>query len=177
MILNPDFEAHVQALVAYIPNDRTFEAKNIEGSNFRQLLRGVAGELFRAQGYLTTLELEYLPDQTTLFIPEWESFVGIPDDCFLGTGTITERRRDILVKLSSLGVQTAQDFVDLAAVFGVVVTVTAGAVPYTIIVNFPEFVGDSFPYSFPIVFGDTVQGLLKCVFDKLIPAHSKVIFT
>jgi len=123
-MINKSLDDHTQSLADYMPNGKLFEAKNIQDSNFRQLLKGIAGELFTAQGYLITLENEYFPDGTSLFLNEWESALGIPDDCFSGEGTLNERRRDIIVKLASLGTQTAQDFVALAEIFGKAVTVT-----------------------------------------------------
>jgi uncharacterized protein YmfQ (DUF2313 family) len=186
---------HARALAAYLPNGKTFEAKNLAGSNFNQLLRGLAGELFTAEGYLITLEREYFPDATVLFLDEWEQALGIPDACFSGTGTLNERRRDILVKLASLGVQTADDFVELGAVFGVTVTITpgveAGSFPmtfpfvlfgspsearFTIFVTLSGVDISTFPYTFPILFGSTEIGVLECLFKRLAPDNCNVVF-
>lgn len=190
---NPEFERHVNSLADYLPNGIMFEAKNINDSNFRQLLRGLSHELFTAQGYLCTLEEEYFPDATTLFLNEWEQALGIPDDCFSGSGTIIERRRDIVVKLSALGVQTADDFVALALVFGITVTVTALSeeafppfpVPFTpvslpdarfiIVVTGDDILGSVPPYNVPfdLIVGESI---LECLFNKLAPENCKVIF-
>ena len=186
-------EEHTNALAQYLPNGRLFEAKNINDSNFRQLLRGLAGELFTAEGYLVTLEQEYFPDTTVLFIEEWEQALGIPDSCFSGTGDLDERRRDIVVKLASLGVQTVNDFVNLADTFGKTITITYPAespyppydIPYTP-VGFPEarFImivsGENIvtavpPYDIPL-FLSTGETVLECLFNKLIPSNTKVIF-
>ena len=194
-MLNPELETHVKSLVDYLPNGKLFESKNIKDSNFNQLLRGLAGELFTAQGYLCTLEKEYFPDETNLFLSEWEQALGIPDDCFSGAGTNDERRRDILVKLASLGIQTADDFVELGKLFGVDITITPGVEAasftlsfpllffssptdsrYTIIINFPLPTGGFFIYNFPIVFGDETQSILRCLFSKLRPSNCQVIF-
>lgn len=184
------FGAHVDALAAYLPNGPLFEAKNIADSNFRQLLRGLAGELFTAQGYLRDLDDEYVPDRTTAFLAEWEAALGIPDGCFNATGDVLERRRDVLVKLVGLGVQTAADFEHVAEVFGEVVTVIPGAeytnypapepAPdqkryYTVIeYTTPEGVG--FPYTFPFPLGSGALSVLECVFTKLAPANCRVLF-
>ena len=176
-----------------MPNGPLFEAKNIADSNFRQLLRGFAGELFTAEGYLITLEQEYFPDTTTLFLSEWESALGIPDDCFSGAGTNNERRRDILVKLSSLGIQTDTDFVDLAAIFDKVVTVTQlsdevfppYSVPFTpssllnarfiIVITGENLVTVGPPYDVPfdVVGGETI---MECLFNKLKPTNCNILF-
>jgi uncharacterized protein YmfQ (DUF2313 family) len=186
-------EDHAQALADYLPNGRLFEGKNIGDSNFRQLLRGIAGELFTAQGYIKTLNDEFLPDLTVLFIEEWERALGIPDDCFSGTGTLNERRRDILVKLSALGVQTEDDFVELALVFGKVVTVTPLSeelfppydVPFNpsslpdarfiVVVQGDNLVSGVPPYDVPfdLVVGETV---LECLLNKVGIANGNIIF-
>lgn len=190
-----DVDRHTQALADYLPNGRLFEAKNIGDSNFRQLLRGIAGELFTAQGYLKTLDQEYIPDQTVLFLDEWERALGIPGDCFSGTGSNDERRRDILVKLASLGIQTEEDFVMLAEMFGVAVTVTPGLdeiqfplifpvlmfstkseARFSIVVEFTVLDTSRFPLVFPFQFGDDAIAILECLFNKLKPSNCNIIF-
>ena len=194
-MMNPSLEEHTDALAAYMPNGPLFEAKNINDSNFRQLLRGLAGEIFTAQGYLTTLNDDYFPDQTTLFLEEWEAALGIPDSCFFGGGTLNERRQDILVKLASLGVQTEDDFIDLAALFGVTITITPGIdflifpltfpwlffsttkeARFTIVVDFTVQGASKFPLTFPFIFGTSEIGILECLFNKLKPANCNTIF-
>lgn len=181
-------EQHTNALADYLPGGRTFEAKRIAGSNLRQLLAGLAGELLRAQGYICTLEDEYLPDQTVLFLDEWESALGIPDDCFTGEGTQAERLRDIVLKLTAYaGIQTKSDFEALGVVFGIPVTVHSGTdVPelglgpqdakFTIVVDFVVTEEFTFPFTFPILFGDESIAILECLFNKLKPANVQVIF-
>ena len=195
MIKKFTLEEHTNALADYLPNGRLFEAKGINDSNFRQLLRGLSGELFNAQGYLKTLNEEYIPDLTNLFLNEWEQTLGIPDECFSGTGSNDNRRRDILVKLAALGVQTAQEFEDLGDLFGINVTVGPGietasftmSFPiilfnspsdsrFTIVIDFPIPTGGFFIYNFPINFGESSQFILKCLFEKLRPANCQLIF-
>lgn len=196
-----------QSLANYMPPGRVFDAKNIVGSISRFLLEGLAGELVRADGLVEEFKREILPDDTVLFIDEWESAVGIPDDCFDGKGDQATRRRDVLVKLVSLGVQTADDFVALAAIFGFTAVVkggsTHGTFPYefpmilfgsgrearhTILIDLAETT-TTFPYTFepadagpPVVlqgitFGSAEIGIIKCLFAKLKPAHCDIIYT
>jgi len=184
---------HARSLADYLPNGRMFEAKNINDSNFRQLILGLSGELFTAEGYLVTLEQEYFPDATNLFLSEWEQALGIPDDCFDGLGDNNTRRRDIIVKLSALGVQTADDFVTLAATFGKTVTViplSDEAFPplpvpfipvslpegrFIIVVTGVDLVSGVPPYDVPfdLIVGESV---LECLFTKQIPGNCNLIF-
>lgn len=190
-----DLEQYTNSLADYLPGGCLFASAHVSDSNFRKLLRGMAGELFRANGLLIEYSEQIIPDQTTKFIAEWESALGIPDDCFKGTGTLNERRRDILTKLAALGVQTAQDFVDLATIFGVTVTVNSGTdeitfplvfpvvmfttvkeARFTIVVRFTVQAANRFPLVFPFIFGSGEISILECLFTKLKPANCDIIF-
>jgi len=195
-MIKHNIEEHADALADYMPNGRLFEAKKIGDSNYRQLLRGIGGELFTAEGYLISLNQEYLPDQTVLFIEEWETALGIPDDCFSTAGSIDGRRKNILIKLASLGIQTATDFEALGEIFGVDVIVHAGrdvgstfpmVFPFiffdrssdsrfTIVVDFIVEAANRFPLTFPFTFGSSEIAILECLFNKLKPSNCNVLF-
>ena len=183
-----DLVSHANALADFLPNGPLFEAKRISDSNFRKLLLGFAGELFTAEGYIKTFDEEYSPLTTVLFIEEWERALGIPDSCFVITGTIGERRTQILTKLASLGLQTVSDFVELGAILGVVVTVEpldGIAVPpvpvvypearFTIVVTGAGLVSGLPPYDVPFT-PDSSESVLECLFNNLKPSNCKLIF-
>jgi len=189
-VSTPSRELHAQALADYMPNGRLFEAKNIQDSNFRQLLRGIAFELFTAQGYITTLEAEYFPGAGTLFLQEWEQALAIPDGCFPGTGTQTERLRDVLVKLSSLGLQTVLDFEALGVTYGLPITVTPladdpvlaaslGFSPvesrYLAVVEGDDLASFVPPYDVPFSL-DIGEVILTCLLEKQKQADTQFIF-
>ena len=176
-------EEYTDSLAAYMPGGELFASRSVQDSNFRNLLRGLAFELLRANGSL--IEYDVLPDTTEKFLPEWESTLGIPDDCFSGAGTIIERRRDVLVKLASLGVQTKEEFESLAAIFGVTAEVIAGKdsgitfgsdkeARFTLVINLTA--SESFTYTFPIPFGSATTSVLECLFNKIKPANCQVLF-
>jgi len=190
-----DLRRQTEALAGYLPGGRAFAAKRIDGTTTRALLEGLAGELLRVDGALEEFRREILPDQTVLLLEEWESAVGIPDHCFTGAGTVETRRRDVLAKLVSLGVQTARDFADLAELFGVTAFIIPGSehgvFPYTfplvffpnaraafhtIIVDMPDDPDNAFPYTFPLTFGNTDQALVQCLFNHLKPAHVDILY-
>lgn len=190
-----DSEQYTDSLARYLPGGDLFASKFKKGSNLRSLLRGMTCELFRANGFLREYSGNIVPDTTVKFIDEWESTLGIPDDCFSGSGDITERRRDVLTKLAALGVQTVQDFIDLAERFGVVVTVTPGIdeitfplvfpivmftteqeARFTIVIRFTIQADNKFPLTFPIIFGSGEIAVLECLFTKLKPANCDIIF-
>lgn len=186
---------YTDSVARYLPGGRLFSAKFIAGSNLRNLLRGIAQRFIQADAYIDELLTEYLPDQTALFLDEWEFVLGIPDSCFDGGGTATDRRTAILVKLSALGVQTQADFVALAAKFGVSVNVLPGIEVYntpalapginltsekqarfTIVVTYNLDSGQVFPYTYPIPFGTSEIAVLQCLFRKVKPANVQAIF-
>lgn len=190
-----DLDEYTDSLAAYMPGGQMFGSRYVHDSNFRRLLRGMANELFRANGYLRAYTGEVIPDETEKFVPEWESALGIPDRCFGGDGTLAERRRDVLIKLAALGVQTAEDFEALGALFGVSIAVRPGRAfsvfplefpvllfntdkeaRFTIVVDFPVTASNQFPLTFPFVFGDETIGVLECLFNRLKPANCNIIF-
>jgi len=190
-----DVEEFTTSLAAYMPNDELFASKSIRDSNFRKFLRGLSWELYRANGFLREYADGVIPDRTEKFLDEWESALGIPDGCFTGAGSLDDRRRDVLIKLASLGVQTADDFVALAAMFGVTVTVRPGRAfstfplefpillfdtvkesRFTLVVDFTVQAANVFPMTFPIIFGTETLGTLECLFRRLKPANCNILF-
>lgn len=190
-----NIESYTDSLAGYLPGGDLFASKQVPDSKLRKLLRGLSWEMFRSNGLLREYNAEIIPDQTNKFLGEWESAVGIPDCCFTGTGTADERRRDILVKLASLGVQTTEDFIDLAKIFGVGVSISNGIdgitfpltfpvlmftalreARFTIVVTFTIQEDSTFPLAFPIAFGSGEIALLECLFRKVKPANCDIIF-
>lgn len=182
-----------------MPNDRLFQAKNVKGTNLYKLFLGLGGEFTRVDeifqnvwdntNIITTNDLEY--------ISRWEAVVGIPDDCFTQTISLSleKRKEQILVKLSSLGVLTAQNFIDLAALLGVTITIIPGIevvyppytppfVPmmssksarFTWIIQGPNLDVASYPpYSVPF-YPSAPVSQLRGLFEILKPAMTTLIF-
>ena len=180
--------AHTNALADFMPNGPLFEAKKISNSNFRKLLRGFAGELFTAEGYIKTFDDEYSPLTTVLFIEEWERALGIPDACFHADGDIDERRVHILTKLAALGLQTQDDFVELGLIFGKTiavealdamtsppVTVVYPDARFTLVVTGAGLTAGLPPYDVPFT-PDSSESTLECLLSNLIPSNCKTIF-
>lgn len=174
---NHSEEEQADALASYLPNDETFFAKRIAGTNLRNLLISFAQQFKNTEELLNLFTNELSPNEANYLITEWESAVGIPDDCFSGDGTLAERQRDVLVKLASLAAQTSDDLIAIADIFGVDVEITAGS-------DFDLF----FPAPFPIIFIGSIEesrfvvlvkfltpspltSLVECLFSKLIPAN------
>jgi len=120
-------EQHTDALAAHLPSGRVFEAAVIDGSVMRLLLKGLSVAHMDLESMLVLFGRELDIANTTYLLDGWEKTVGIPDACFGVIGkTIEVRRQQVLIKLASLGVQTAADYVALGAMFGVSVIVEQG---------------------------------------------------
>lgn len=194
-----DLTAHTDSLVAYLPGGDLFVAKNEPSSVLRRLFTGLAVEIKKAEDVMNEVTYQHDINCTTDFISEWESALGIPDECFPGTGSIDIRRQHILIKLASLGVSTAKGFVDLAALFGFKALVPSGATYGVFPLGFPiaffqypqdarftlyvfldsAVVPEVFPFEttkFPIPFFSNVSNIVECLIRKLAPANVNVIF-
>ena len=194
-------EQQIKTGADFLPGGRLFVQKGRSNSNLYKLLSGLGNEFFNANTLIERFLFDIFPNQTELLIDEWESAVGIPDDCFPGTGTLAERRQHVLAKLASLGVTTVDDFVNLANILGVTVTVTNGVdelsasqfpMTFPFELDTTPVVPSTFTMVFPFILGgDTIedakrfeivvyhvgpQPLIRCLFTKLKPAHCTITF-
>ena len=188
-------EENTQALADLLPQGIAWEAKNIEESNMYKLLRALSKEFTRVQSKINEFVTEHNPETTTNLIEEWERAVGIPDDCFSNTVSLDLRRKQVVAKFAKMNVQTAQDFIDLAAYFGYRVTIKNAEDGSIFPMVFPFILGEqdwlintmlvkfidldtpnnTFPITFPFTFGGD-ENIITCVFNKLKPATVVIIF-
>ena len=194
-------EDQAKALGQYLPSDRIFDTKNIEGSNLKKLLLGLGGEItkidqafngyWRGRDLITTTDLDY--------IRLWEGMVGIPDDIFRETEnlSIEERRANILTKLRGLSALTKQDFIDLALIFGYGITIKTGVeffrfplqfplrfcssasqARFVMVINAPASLTSifRFPLQFPLIFSSNKGSVLEKLFNLLKPANTELVF-
>lgn len=182
-------------LAGYLRNDRLHTAKNIEGSNLRKVLIGLAVQWGAFRDSVNEVAYEYDPRNTTALIQEWETFVGIPDSCISNTGTLEQRRLNILLKLAGINATTKEQFENIALILGYTVVVetgietstfpltlpfillSAGDAPFTIVVTLDASLQPSgFPFTFPFTLNDGVPDALLCFFEKLKPANTQLFF-
>jgi uncharacterized protein YmfQ (DUF2313 family) len=187
-------EEIAESLKKYFISGVLHDAINIITTNIYKMFKAFSGSFKREYDAEEYLKRELNPETTYDLIEDWEGDVGIPDECFLTTGIdVVQRRNQVITKLTAQ-VQTAQDFVDLAAKLGVDVTVTAknegaGGFPYQFPFQFQgvednfviivDIIGWSpaggFPYQFPFQFGfDQYSSQIQCLFDKLKPANCDI---
>ena len=188
-----------QILANKLPSGDFWIAKYVEGTNLNKLLLGFGLELLRLESNLNYVSDELSLVNTKDLIDEWEKEYGIPGGCFasLSEGADIETRiNNILTRIAADGTSTEEQFEVIAENLGLDVDVSAGAeyasfpitFPYTfiadsarelrfiIVVDLKEVAGSTFTLTFPITFGDPRVSVLKCFFNKLKPANTKIIY-
>lgn len=188
-------EQRTKTLADYLPNGRLFRSKGEGSTNLLSLLTAMAYEIARVDGKMNEIIEEHDPRLTTELLSSWETALGIPDGCFNADGDLEERRSHVLIKLG-LAVSTAESFVALAAEFGVDVIISSGAkygafdmefpiilfdtdkdARFTMIADLPPELNPSlFTLIFPFTFSDKKSNIIECLFRKLKPANTDVIF-
>jgi uncharacterized protein YmfQ (DUF2313 family) len=76
------------------------------------------------------LEIESDPPATTELLPDWERNWGLPDPCLKDPPTsLADRRLALIIKMTEMGGQSRQFFIDIAKAYGYEITITEYA-PY-----------------------------------------------
>lgn len=145
---------------------------------------------------LELLLVEAYPATTAAALLDWERAFGLPDECSPGASSTAQRRAALLARMAALGGQSRAYFVSIAAALGVTITITEFRPAR---VGFAS-VGDpirGLPWSFAwrvnapattvsyarsgfASAGDALatwgNETLECVFQRLKPAQTTVIF-
>jgi len=113
-------------LARHLPLGPAWRAFRVAGKRAYRMLTGLSGPLESAWGFLASMAEELTPTTTTQLITEWETAVSLPDPCLPKADTIEQRRTWVVWRLGKKRWQTAQDWKDLAALFGLQITVVPG---------------------------------------------------
>jgi uncharacterized protein YmfQ (DUF2313 family) len=70
------------------------------------------------------LEIESDPRLTVELLPDWERAWGLPDPCVTAPQGIVARRQALLMKMTMLGGQSRQFYIDVATRLGYTITIT-----------------------------------------------------
>ncbi|RLC69250.1 MAG: hypothetical protein DRH97_00125 [Chloroflexi bacterium] len=189
-------EEQADLLAQKLPNGDVWTAKYIEDTNFRNVLIAVGLELSRTEQAENELYCETQLETTDKLIDEFEQEFGIKGGCLDGFGTtIEERIEAIKLKISLNGTTTNEQFVAIAAILGLDITIIAGwdkatfpfTFPYyffenlkwarfTMVVDMDGILVGGFPYTFPFTFAESATAVMKCLFSKLKPANVRIIY-
>lgn len=151
------------------------------GTNLHKFLQGVAEEAARIHDRAEDLLAEMDPSRTTELLLEWETVWGLPDPCTGTLETLQERRAALVARITSLGRQNPQFFIDLAASLGYAITIdeNVGADPTVWRVNAPTTTIKWFRAGQSRA-GEQVRTwgneLLECAIKEVNPAHLTVLF-
>lgn len=86
-----------------------------------KLLAAFADEFARVDQRAADLVEESDPRTTSEMLPDWERVAGLPDPCVAVLGveqTVEQRRAALVAKLTALGGQSRQYYIDLVAALG-----------------------------------------------------------
>jgi len=178
-----------QQVSDHLPVGRAWANKNIGDSNIRGLINSVAVAHNQTQQVIQTLDEQFRINDTEDLLVEWETSVGLPDNCTSGASqTIAQRRDAVIKRLRKEEVVTLaemQTYVDEALPSVAIILYTGedyiasnpGAFP-----DNPKFVlvaeiqsgEDTFEYRFQLNFplgGGVDQTGMICVLNKIIPAN------
>ncbi|WP_126456740.1 YmfQ family protein [Sulfuriflexus mobilis] len=186
---------YLNQLKAQLPRGMLWDSLREEGNDFSELLAVSAAELARIEARAEDLLDEADPRTTYELLPEHEKEAGLPDTCTTQADTLQERRDALVAKLTSVGGQSRQYFIDIAAALGYTITIAEAKASqfgksYGDLYNgvgwrFVWYVDAPTETVRPRRFGQSGYGepyrdwgneQLECLINRLKPAHTKVYF-
>lgn len=87
------------------------------------ILEGFAGEFCRVGERISDLLREIFPQTSFELLEDWETALGIPDECTPDDRTLDERRQQVIQKLATIGSLSASFYEDIGAFYGYDITV------------------------------------------------------
>lgn len=162
------------------------------------VLKAVAAEYQKSDTEAFALLQGAFPSTATIMLSEWETSLGLPDDCAIGeTDSIALRQKAVVSKLTATGGQSVAYFIAQAQALGYDVTITqfrraragmsgAGAAlngedwPFVMLVTAPKttitYAQAGVNYA-----GDPLRSWgnkqLECRLTKLAPSHIIIKFS
>ena len=97
-----------------MPQGLVWDSKGNPDSNLYKLLRSLATEINALEEKIYEMVTQWDINQTVDLISEWETAVGIPDECRNTAEDIATRRADVISKLKKVPVITIADYEALA---------------------------------------------------------------
>ena len=169
--------AYAQALWQLLPPGQALDRESPE---LNKLVTGLSAEWPRVELSAAKIAAEVNPISTVGFLPEWETFAGLPDNCANTLDeTLQGRRAALVAKVASTGGQSLAYYEGVARALGYIVTCTNTAAPYVWQVNAaattvqPFRAGRSRAGERLRTWGNTA---LECKINKIKPAHTRVLF-
>jgi len=147
----------------------------------RDFAVAVAKSFARSDANASDLLATAFPGRALDLLPEWEATVGLPDECGSASGTLADRRAQVVSRLQAGGGQSRADYINLAATLGFEVEVRAYA-PFRVGENCAgqPLYGEAWAFAMGIVVlsssGDTSLATLKCQLGRAKPAEIVITY-
>lgn len=116
----------VDSLLKHLPMGAAWRGFRTAGKVFNSLAIAFGHVLDDMTAALANLSRELDPRTCVDMMPEWETALSLPDACLPAANTIDQRRANVLFRLAKRRWTTAQDWKDLAGLFGLTIDVTPG---------------------------------------------------
>ena len=113
-------------LKSLFPRGLAWNAKEDSASNIRKLIDALSQEACRLEVRAFDLLSELDPRVTDQLLTDWERLLSLPDECEAEPQNLTvqQRRERIVQILTTSGSQNKQFYINLAANFGITISVT-----------------------------------------------------
>jgi uncharacterized protein YmfQ (DUF2313 family) len=112
-----DKEEATDLVAEHYPQGRAWDLKNDPDSNLRKYLHGSAALVRAFQEQIAHLMQEFDINQTVDLLPEWETSVGLPNECYCPNASIEQRREDVKFRLSRRSLVSLQEIQDFVSTF------------------------------------------------------------
>lgn len=113
--------SYLQMFQSLLPSGQAWNRDR--NSNLTGLLKVASVEFSKIHGRADDLLNEAHPTTTLELLEEWETEYGLPDTCTGAEDTIQERLAALVNKVTSLGGQSLQYFLDVATRLGYAITI------------------------------------------------------
>lgn len=117
------------AMRALLPRGRVWSIE--DGSVQSLLCDGLTKSVAQVDNAANQLLSDAFPATAGALLPEWNLSVGIPDACFGTPQTQAQNIQQLLSKIASSGGQSVPYFVQLAAIFGINITISEFSATHT----------------------------------------------
>ena len=190
-----DLDAAAVLLADHMPQGRAFGKKCEDGSVMSGLIKGIASDFMIVQEEIFELASQFDINLSVDLLPDWETSVGIPDDCIFQFTTLEKRRDRVVQRLRKVPLVTLdelQSFVDSFFPDDNIILKPGSEVftfeydfeftflgdvneKFIIIAEIPV-TGDGFEYTLEFEFsGGPDTSMLECLLRKVLPANVLLI--
>jgi uncharacterized protein YmfQ (DUF2313 family) len=168
-------------LAGYLPEGDATAAASIDGTAMRKTVAGLAKTFFRrheAMNYLADSVIDLTNEQ---IVERWEEVLGLPDEVYPSgpTATIENRQLYIKAKLYEDLIETADDVIWFAALFGITVVVYHGIEMASLPLPLPTYLFPSDKearFTLVISYGGDVTGNLPAELPMTLADNNRGVF-